>query len=182
MRTSADRPKSASFRSAVAPEPCAQRWDNVVILCFTRGVGEGSTVTYVKEDVVELQVSVHDTQTVQVVAAHQDLLELLGRHHLVVVHGLRQVVVQVAAVHQLQNDPQTLGGLIQLVHRNNVSVADALHDLDLRAHALRVVHAAVLLHDLTREHLPSHLVGYLVHLAGGSVTQNLADLVGLLHK
>lgn len=38
--------------------------------------------------------------------------------------------MQVPSIHQLQDDPQTLGRLIQLVHGHDVSVAHTLHDLD----------------------------------------------------
>jgi hypothetical protein len=43
---------------------------------------------------------------------------------------------QYAPVDQLQNDPQTFGRFVELVHGHDVPVTNALHDLDLCGHAL----------------------------------------------
>ena len=134
-------------------------------------------ITYRQQDVVELEVSVHHTETVQVVAAREDLPELLRGHHLVVVHGVREVVVQVASVHQLEDDPQALGRLVQLVHGHDVAVAYALHDLNFCAHALRIVHVGVLLHDLAGKLLTSDFVCHAINLTRSTVTQNLAHRI-----
>ena len=43
---------------------------------------------------------------------------------------------QYTPVDQLQNDPQTFGRFVELVHGHDVPVSNALHDLDLCGHAL----------------------------------------------
>ena len=45
--------------------------------------------------------------------------------------NLCHVVVQSSVVDELQYDPEAFGGLVQLVHAHDVSMANPLHDLDL---------------------------------------------------
>ena len=134
-------------------------------------------ITYRQQDVVEFEVSVHHAEAVQVVHTGQGLLQLARGRHLVVVGGVGEEVVQVAAVHQLQHDPQALGRLVQLVHGHDVAVAYALHDLNFCAHALRVVHVGVLLHDLAGKLLTSDFVCHAINLTRSTVTQNLAHRI-----
>ena len=99
---------------------------------------------------------------------------------LLAVHlDLRHVVVQPPVVDQLEYDPQTLGGLVQLVHTHDVSVSYPLHDLDLRGHALRVVHLRVLAHHFARKGLLRNLMRHQHHLPGRTMPQYLPEIIRL---
>ena len=57
---------------------------------------------------------------------------------------------QYAPVDQLQNDPQTFGRFVELVHGNDMPVSNALHDLDFCGHALHTYSSCNIMKNIVR--------------------------------
>lgn len=55
-----------------------------------------------QKNVLELEVSVHHAERVQVVDAQEDLPHVAGSHHFVVVVRVRQELMNISAIHELQ--------------------------------------------------------------------------------
>ena len=91
-----------------------------------------------KEDVFELDVSVRDSEHVQVLDGLEDLEKDAARLVFRKAPLGLDVRAQVAPVEALHDEVHALGRLHGLVHARNARVADLLHNLDLAVHALPV--------------------------------------------
>jgi len=136
----------------------------------------------IQQNVVNFQVTVDDPVVVQVMHAHADLLDKLGGDGLGVMRVVGEPTAQPGAFHEFQDQPHAHGRLEELVQADNVQVPAPLHDLNLRRHALRVVHRPVLLDHLARKLLPGFAVVHQVHLARRAVTQQFLKMVVLGHQ
>jgi hypothetical protein len=140
-------------------------------------VDDTNRLLAVEEQVLGLDVAVHNIVCVQVRDARHDLVEEAPPLILAQPPRLYNVLEELAAGGKLHDEVDAVGGMDDLPEPNHVRVFELLEDLDLAPDPLDVVR---LLHPSLLEHLDRHLLASelmrsLHYGAKGALTELVAD-------
>ena len=135
------------------------------------------------QDVLGLQVAVHDAQVVQVGHALQQRLDQLRRLELREARPAHDSLEQLTPLQHLHHDVDVAFALIQAFHPDDVGMVDQLQDSDLGAQqGLLLGFDRGFVYDLHRTMHPCHLVDALADYAEAPSAQLLADHVVVLDR
>mmetsp|Transcript_17336 Transcript_17336/g.42346 ORF Transcript_17336/g.42346 Transcript_17336/m.42346 type:complete len:237 (+) Transcript_17336:554-1264(+) len=172
------------LRSHVELCPCPRLGPHLpallLVLLAAPKVGDGQVAVAVDQQVLRLEVTVHDPAPVQLLKGQRDL----ARVHAARLHVKRCVVVQhveeLPAGEVVHHNIEPRAALEREMHVDNVGVAQILEDGALRLRALEVVaQNCVLAHALHRVDAARLLAPHLEHLAEPALPNHVQDLEGI---
>jgi len=101
-------------------------------------IDQSNVFLVVQQQVLRLQISVHDAELVQILDSTNDLLEELAGFCLLKLLLLDDVVEELATADELHDQEELLGRLDDFEKLDDVGVADQLEDVDLARHSLHI--------------------------------------------
>lgn len=168
------------LRRRIAGWPASSRQFFVISVSVAQAkIDHFEVQLFIQQQVLRLDISVHDAQLPEVAYGWNQLLEESASFFLFELRLRGDVAEEFAVAAVLHNDVEPCWGLDDLVHLNNVGVAHYFENVDFPSDSLDVVYLCdfVFFEDFDCYFLLSEQMNSLLHLAEGALAEGLGHSV-----